>query len=107
VDALLRRDVPTGTVVDDVVTKPTAAQISEIAPSRNPSRLSSPEWMRRYRIARSARKVIESRKMRIGLLMLGDAPVRVMLERARLAEAVGYDRCRWLMSGSTARSTPV
>jgi 5,10-methylenetetrahydromethanopterin reductase len=29
--------------------------------------------------------------MRIGLLMLGDAPVQVMLERARLAEAVGYD----------------
>src|SRR6516165_12519154 len=29
--------------------------------------------------------------MRIGLLMLGDAPMQVMLERARLAEAVGYD----------------
>src|SRR6516164_8957212 len=29
--------------------------------------------------------------MRIGLLMLGDAPVQVMLDRARLAEAVGYD----------------
>src|SRR5215510_4202692 len=29
--------------------------------------------------------------MRIGLLMLGDAPVQVMLERARRAEAVGYD----------------
>src|SRR5215831_13824346 len=29
--------------------------------------------------------------MRIGLLMLGDAPVQVMVERARLAEAVGYD----------------
>jgi 5,10-methylenetetrahydromethanopterin reductase len=28
--------------------------------------------------------------MRLGLLMLGDAPVRVMAERARLAEAVGY-----------------
>lgn len=29
--------------------------------------------------------------MRIGLLMLGDAPVQVMVERARVAEAVGYD----------------
>ena len=29
--------------------------------------------------------------MRIGLLMLGDAPAQVMVERARLAEAVGYD----------------
>jgi 5,10-methylenetetrahydromethanopterin reductase len=35
--------------------------------------------------------VIGSRQMRIGLLMLGDAPVQVMSERARLAEAVGYD----------------
>src|SRR5215470_16202295 len=29
--------------------------------------------------------------MRIGILMLGDAPVQVMAERAHLAEAVGYD----------------
>src|SRR5262249_34040822 len=36
------------------VTQPTAAEISEIAPSRNPLRLSSPEWMRRYRLAQSA-----------------------------------------------------
>jgi 5,10-methylenetetrahydromethanopterin reductase len=28
--------------------------------------------------------------MQMGLLMLGDAPVRVMIERARLAEAAGY-----------------
>ena len=28
--------------------------------------------------------------MQIGLLMLGDAPVQAMVERARLAEAVGY-----------------
>jgi len=33
--------------------------------------------------------------MRIGLLMLGDAPVHAMVERARLAEAVGYDTV-WL-----------
>src|SRR5215813_12900035 len=33
--------------------------------------------------------------MRIGLLMLGDAPVRAMVERARLAEAIGYDTA-WL-----------
>jgi 5,10-methylenetetrahydromethanopterin reductase len=33
--------------------------------------------------------------MQMGLLMLGDAPVRVMVERARLAEAVGYGRV-WL-----------
>ena len=33
--------------------------------------------------------------MRIGLLMLGDAPVQAMVERARLAEAVGYDAV-WL-----------
>jgi hypothetical protein len=45
--------------------------------------------------------------MRIGFLMLGDAPAQVMVERARLAEAVGYDTAWWLMSGSTARSTPV
>src|SRR5215469_2930524 len=43
------------------VTKPTAAQISEIVPSRNPSRLSSPEWMRRYRIARSVQNRIPKR----------------------------------------------
>src|SRR5262250_3921876 len=36
-------------------------------------------------------KGYQSRKMRIGLLMPGDAPVQVMLERARRAEAVGYD----------------
>ena len=28
--------------------------------------------------------------MQMGLLMLGDAPVQTMVERARLAEAVGY-----------------
>jgi alkanesulfonate monooxygenase SsuD/methylene tetrahydromethanopterin reductase-like flavin-dependent oxidoreductase (luciferase family) len=33
--------------------------------------------------------------MQIGLLMIGDAPVRVMVERARLAETVGYDTV-WL-----------
>jgi 5,10-methylenetetrahydromethanopterin reductase len=33
--------------------------------------------------------------MRIGLLMFGDAPVQAMVERARLAEAVGYDTV-WL-----------
>ena len=33
--------------------------------------------------------------MQMGLLMLGDAPQRVMVERARLAEAVGYDTV-WL-----------
>ena len=33
--------------------------------------------------------------MQMGLLMIGDAPVRVMVERARLAEAVGYDTV-WL-----------
>ena len=35
--------------------------------------------------------VIESRQMRIGLLMLGDAPVQTMVERACLAEGVGFD----------------
>jgi 5,10-methylenetetrahydromethanopterin reductase len=33
--------------------------------------------------------------MRIGLLMLGDAPMPTMVERVRLAEAVGYDTV-WL-----------
>src|SRR5690348_7507963 len=33
---------------------------------------------------------IESRQMQMGLLMLGDAPVRTVVERARLAETVGY-----------------
>jgi 5,10-methylenetetrahydromethanopterin reductase len=33
--------------------------------------------------------------MGIGLLMLGDTPVQTMVERARLAEAVGYDTV-WL-----------
>ncbi|MBV9815358.1 MAG: LLM class flavin-dependent oxidoreductase [Alphaproteobacteria bacterium] len=33
---------------------------------------------------------IESRQMQMSLLMIGDAPVRVMVERAQLAEAVGY-----------------
>ena len=39
--------------------------------------------------------VNESRQMGIGLLMLGDTPVQTMVERARLAEAVGYDTV-WL-----------
>jgi hypothetical protein len=37
----------------------------------------------------------ESRQMGIGLLMLGDTPVQTMVERPRLAEAVGYDTV-WL-----------
>jgi len=32
--------------------------------------------------------------MQIGLLMLGDASVQAMVERARLAEAVGYNVVR-------------
>jgi 5,10-methylenetetrahydromethanopterin reductase len=40
-------------------------------------------------------RFIESRQMQPGLLMLGDASVQVMVERARLAEAVGYSTV-WL-----------
>jgi 5,10-methylenetetrahydromethanopterin reductase len=39
--------------------------------------------------------VNENRQMVISLLMLGDTPVQTMVERARLAEAVGYDTV-WL-----------
>jgi 5,10-methylenetetrahydromethanopterin reductase len=34
---------------------------------------------------------MKDRQMKIGVLMLGDAPVPTMVERARLAEAMGYD----------------
>ena len=73
------------------VTKPTSAKISEIAPSRNPLILSFPRRDTTLSYCPERMKGYQSRKMKIGLLMLGDAPVQVMLERARLAEAVGYD----------------
>ena len=34
---------------------------------------------------------MKDRQMKIGVLMLGDASVTTMVERARLAEAMGYD----------------
>jgi 5,10-methylenetetrahydromethanopterin reductase len=34
---------------------------------------------------------MKDRQMKIGVLMLGDASVPTMVERARLAEAMGYD----------------
>jgi alkanesulfonate monooxygenase SsuD/methylene tetrahydromethanopterin reductase-like flavin-dependent oxidoreductase (luciferase family) len=46
--------------------------------------------MKRYRTPETGPRFIESRHMQLGLLMLGDASVQVMVERARLAEAVGY-----------------
>ena len=38
---------------------------------------------------------MKDQQMTIGLLMLGDAPMPTMVERARIAEATGYDRV-WL-----------
>ena len=36
--------------------------------------------------------------------MLGNVPMAQMVERAKLAEANGYERCGWPTSGSIARS---
>jgi alkanesulfonate monooxygenase SsuD/methylene tetrahydromethanopterin reductase-like flavin-dependent oxidoreductase (luciferase family) len=43
------------------------------------------------KVLRRLAAAIKKRQMQISLLMIGNAPVGVMVERARLAEAVGYN----------------